>query len=83
MSPRIPRDTCWSSPRAWTSRAGVPSDIPGDVRAEVLRRYPRLGLAEEFVACFRDQAERKPDSLAAKLVGRGFAARVAANPLDR
>ena len=58
-------------------------DIPGDVRAEVLRRYPRLGLAEEFVACFGDQAERKPDSLAAKLVGRGFAARVAANPLDR
>jgi hypothetical protein len=58
-------------------------DIPGDLRADVLVRYPRLGLAEEFVACFRDQAERKPDSLAAKFVRRGFAARVAANPLDR
>jgi cyanamide hydratase family protein with HD domain len=58
-------------------------DIPGDLRADVLARYPRLGLAEEFVACFQDQAARKPESLAAKLVSRGFAARVAANPLDR
>ena len=58
-------------------------DIPHDLRAEVLRRYPRLGLAEEFVACFRDQADRKPYSLAAKFVANGFAARVAANPLDR
>jgi hypothetical protein len=58
-------------------------DIPGDLRADVLARYPRLGLAEEFVACFRDQAARKPQSLAAKFVGRGFATRVAANPLDR
>ena len=58
-------------------------DIPAGLRADVLARYPRLGLAEEFVACFRDQAARKPQSLAAKLVGRGFAARVAANPLDR
>jgi hypothetical protein len=58
-------------------------DIPRDLRADVLARYPRLGLAGEFVACFEDQAARKPDGLAAKLVGRGFAARVAANPLDR
>ena len=58
-------------------------DIPADLRRDVLIQYPRLGLAEEFVACFRDQANRKPQSLAAKLVGRGFAAKVAANPLDR
>jgi hypothetical protein len=58
-------------------------DIPKDLRPDVLARYPRLGLAGEFVACFQDQAARKPDSLAAKLVSRGFAARVAANPLDR
>jgi hypothetical protein len=58
-------------------------DIPAGLRAEVLERYPRLGLAAEFIRCFQDQAERKPYSLAAKLVGRGFAARVAANPLDR
>ena len=58
-------------------------DIPADLRADVLARYPRLGLAAEFVLCFQDQARRKPDGLAAKLVARGFAARVAANPLDR
>ena len=58
-------------------------DIPADLRADVLEQYPRLGLAEEFIACFRDQAARKPQSLAAKFVGQGFAARVAANPLDR
>jgi hypothetical protein len=58
-------------------------DIPADLRRDVLARYPRAGLAEEFVACFRDQAARKPDSLAAKFVASGFAERVAANPLDR
>ena len=59
------------------------ADIPADLRRDVLARYPRAGLAEEFVACFRDQAARKPQSLAAKFVASGFAARVAANPLDR
>lgn len=59
------------------------AEIPEDLRRDVLARYPRLGLAEEFVACFRDQAARKPHSLAAKFVAGGFAARVAANPLDR
>jgi hypothetical protein len=58
-------------------------DIPADLCVDVLARYPRLGLAEEFVACFQDQAERKPHSLAAKFVGSGFAARAKANPLDR
>jgi len=58
-------------------------DIPTDLRGDVLFRYPRLGLAGEFVACFRDQAERKPHSLAATLMRRGLAAKVAANLLDR
>jgi cyanamide hydratase family protein with HD domain len=58
-------------------------DIPPDFRADVLARYPRLGLAEEFVGYFEDQAKRKPLCLAAKFVQSGFAARVAANPLDR
>ncbi|MFF5208795.1 cyanamide hydratase [Streptosporangium sp. NPDC000396] len=60
-----------------------PEDFPAELRAEVLERYPRLGLGEEFVACFRDQAERKPDSLAAEFVRGGFADRVRANVLDR
>jgi HD domain-containing protein len=58
-------------------------DISADLRRDVLARYPRAGLAGEFVACFQDQAARKPGSLAAKFVASGFAARVAANPLDR
>jgi hypothetical protein len=52
------------------------------LRAEVLERYPRLGLGEEFIACFRDQAERKPDSLAGVFVRAGVAERIRANPLD-
>jgi cyanamide hydratase family protein with HD domain len=58
-------------------------DIPPDLRADVLARYPRLGLAEEFVRYFDDQARRKPLCLAAKFVRSGFAARIASNPLDR
>jgi len=57
-------------------------DIPPDLRADVLARYPRLGLAEEFVGYFEEQARRKPLCPAAKFVRNGFAARVAANPLD-
>lgn len=58
-------------------------DIPPDLRADVLARYPRLGLVQEFVGHFEDQAKRKPLCLAAKFVNNGFADRVAANPLDR
>lgn len=57
-------------------------DYPEAFRAEVLARHPRLGLAEEFLACFRAQAARKPDSSAATAVGSGLADRMTANPLD-
>lgn len=57
-------------------------DIPSDLRAEVLARYPRLDLAEEFIGYFEDQAARKPLCLAAKFVRSGLAARLAANPLE-
>ncbi|WP_370419495.1 HD domain-containing protein [Streptomyces sp. QH1-20] len=56
--------------------------LPAELRAEVLGRYPRLGLAEEFTACFRDQADRKPDSAAAAAMRGNIAARIATNPLD-
>lgn len=58
-------------------------DIPAGLRADVLERYPRLGLGDEFVGYFEDQARRKPKCLAAKFVRNGMAASVAANPLDR
>lgn len=59
-----------------------PEALPADLRADVLGRYPRLGLGTEFLACFRSQAERKPDSAAADSVRNGIAAHIGANPLD-
>ena len=56
---------------------------PADLRAEVLARYPRLDLIEEFVGCFEAQARRKPESLAGRFVAAGFADRARSNPLDR
>jgi hypothetical protein len=53
------------------------------LRAEVLAAHPRLDLATEFTACFRDQARRKPDSSAAAAMRSGMADRIAANILDR
>ncbi|MCZ2813907.1 HD domain-containing protein [Modestobacter sp. VKM Ac-2979] len=59
-----------------------PDDWPAAFRAEVLDAHPRLGLAEEFLGCFTEQARRKPSSLAGQFVAEGFADRVRANPLD-
>ncbi len=59
-----------------------PEDFPEEVQAAVMARYPRLGLAEEFLACFRDQADRKPTSQAAAAVRSGIDQRLAANPLE-
>ncbi|MFB9626481.1 cyanamide hydratase [Nonomuraea helvata] len=53
-----------------------------DARAEMLARYPRLGFGAEFLACFEDQAKRKPDSAAAASVRNDVAGRIAANPLE-
>ncbi len=58
-------------------------EIPADLRADVLARYPRLGLPAEFAGYFEAQAARKPACLAARFVQKGFVQRVAANPLDR
>ncbi|TCM36202.1 hypothetical protein EV648_12267 [Kribbella sp. VKM Ac-2568] len=58
-------------------------DFPVSFRTEVLERYPRLSLADEFVRCFQDQARRKPDSSAAAAMRNDLAARIAANPLER
>jgi hypothetical protein len=54
---------------------------PEDLRAEVLRRHPRLTLAAEFTAAFEDQARRKPGCAAAAAVASGVATRLADNPL--
>lgn len=57
-------------------------DLSPAFRDDVLQQHPRLGLAEEFLACFQAQAARKPESSAARAVQSGLSARMAANPLD-
>ncbi|WP_227981425.1 HD domain-containing protein [Nocardia spumae] len=57
-------------------------DFSPAFRAEVLQQYPRLGLADEFIACFQAQAGRKTSSSAARAIQSGLATRMAANPLD-
>jgi hypothetical protein len=57
-------------------------DFSPAFRAEVLRRYPRFGLVDEFTACFQEQAERKTSSSAARAVQAGLSTRMLANPLD-
>ena len=59
-----------------------PEEFPPEVRTEVLGRYPRIGFGAEFAACFKDQAQRKPDSAAAASIANNGAQRIAANPLD-
>jgi hypothetical protein len=56
---------------------------PADLVAEIVAAHPRLDLVERFLACFRDQAARKPASTAGQAVAGGMAERVAANPLNR
>ncbi len=66
---------------SWDVVGRWPEEFPPDVRSALLRRYPRLGFGEEFLAAFQDQARRKPGSAAAASVARNLAARIAAHPL--
>jgi hypothetical protein len=59
-----------------------PEEFPAETRAEVVARYPRAGFGTEFLACFEDQARRKPDGAAAASIASNGAARIKANPLD-
>ncbi|MEV0067419.1 MULTISPECIES: HD domain-containing protein [unclassified Amycolatopsis] len=66
---------------SWDVSGRRPEEFPPDVRTPILTHYPRLGFGAEFLACFEDQAARKPDSAAGGAVASGIAARIAANPL--
>ena len=66
----------------WEVAGRQPEEFPPDARTEILARYPRLGFGAEFLACFEDQARRKPASAAAASVDNDVAARIAANPLE-
>lgn len=56
--------------------------LPEDFRREVLAAYPRLDLAAEFGRCVSDQAVRKPDTAAARLVSDGLLRKLGNNPLE-
>ncbi|KJL37594.1 hypothetical protein JOD63_000394 [Microbacterium terrae] len=60
-----------------------PNDLPEDFRREVLTTHPRGMLAAEFGSCVSDQAARKPDTAARRLVDGGIIGKLAANPLER
>jgi hypothetical protein len=62
------------------ARDGV---LPDGFVAEVLAAHPRGALGGEFTACVTDQAARKPQSQAARIVAGGVAAKLAAHPLER
>jgi hypothetical protein len=66
----------------WDVAGLRPAEFPAQARAEILARYPRQGFGSEFLACFEDQARRKPDSAAAASVAKDAAGRIKANPLD-
>ncbi|CAN5541565.1 HD domain-containing protein [soil metagenome] len=67
---------------SWDVSGRTPEEFPTAARAEVLAGYPRHGFGSEFLACFEDQASRKPDGAAAALIASGAAERIKANPLD-
>ncbi len=56
---------------------------PAELRAEVLTAHPRLDLAAEFLACFTEQAKRKPTSSPASALTNGIGTRITSNVLDR
>lgn len=60
-----------------------PDALPESFRREVLTAYPRGALAAEFGACVIDQAARKPDTAARRLLDGGIVTKLADNPLER
>jgi hypothetical protein len=67
---------------SWDVAGLRPEEFPAEVWPEILTRYPRLGFGDEFLACFEDQASRKPSGAAAGAIANNAAGRIKANPLD-
>jgi len=60
-----------------------PDALPVGFRREVIAAHPRGTLATEFGSCVSDQAIRKPDTAAKRLVDGGLIDKLTANPLER
>lgn len=64
--------------------SGADADgLPVDYLGEVVRRFPRGSIAAEFGACVVDQADRKPDTAARRIVDAGVVEKLRRNPLER
>ncbi|MBB2957169.1 HD domain-containing protein [Pseudoclavibacter helvolus] len=59
-----------------------PDALPEVFLREVLSMHPRGTLAAEFGACVSDQAARKPDTSARRLVDGGLIRKLEENPLE-
>ena len=59
-----------------------PDVLPRLFLDDVLARYPRLDLGPAFTACLADQAARKPETAAARLVAGGLAEKLRHHPLE-
>ncbi|WP_282836752.1 HD domain-containing protein [Microbacterium flavum] len=59
-----------------------PDALPAGFVREVLAAHPRGDLAAEFAACVVDQAARKPDTAARRLVDGGLLDKLAAHPFE-
>ena len=64
--------------------AGARADqLPEDFLREVLRAHPRGALAQEFGSCVADQADRKPETSARRLIDAGLIQKLQENPLEQ
>jgi hypothetical protein len=86
MQPSVDRE---AGAIAWLLDAGVSCDVSGrryeevdaDFLAAVVERFPRLDFKRRFTALIGDEAERKPDCMAATYMNEfGLPARIAAAP---
>jgi hypothetical protein len=59
-----------------------PDALPLRFRREVVAAYPRLDVGAEFGRCVSDQAVRKPDTAAARLMTNGLIGKLTDNPLE-
>jgi HD superfamily phosphodiesterase len=66
---------------SWDVAGQRPEEFPPAARAEILDRCPRLDFGAQFLACFADQAARKPDSAAAASMANDAEGRIQTNPL--
>ena len=63
--------------------SGTRSDaLPKAFMREVLAEFPRIELASEFATSVDDQALRKPDTAAARLVAGGLSVKLANHPME-